>query len=111
MNLRMLAKIHPTAANILANRGLIASDAEMEKNIGRHVRFTGPWNAKRKRELGLKAYYFSFTVVGVQRNYKGDLCYRVLCDGYADTFGCCASADEIRFVARVFKRKGHEFLF
>lgn len=48
--------------------------------------------------MGTIARDHSFKIVGVQRDWQGRHCYRVLCNGYNDTFGRVAHPDEIKFV-------------
>lgn len=61
-----------------------ASNSEMEKNIGRKVRFLE--GGERKTDGTIHRELFE--VVGVQRDYRGELCYRVKCLAYEDRFGC-----------------------
>ena len=61
--------------------------AEMTANIGRRCMYLAPsCLIEHKR----------FTVQTVQRNWRGEFCYRVIFDG--DTFGRVALPSEIRFL-------------
>jgi hypothetical protein len=75
----------------LQNRGDLfdVPPTAMDENIGRRVRFTNP---------KYPAYYADFTIQAVQRNWRGDLVYRVVSDEDEHGFGCCAATDEIHFI-------------
>ena len=81
--------------DIVSLVGLSAYDIEMEKNIGRQIRFQYDSNQSR---FGTIHRDYTFTIVGVQKDYKGDLCYRVTCDGFEDRFGSVASIGEFDFI-------------
>lgn len=89
----IISKSHPDAITILAFRGLVCEDAEMEKNIGRQIKYIN-WTPS----MGTLARDNTFTIIGVQKNYKGEKCYRVMCDGYNDTFGRVAKPDSFEFI-------------
>lgn len=85
--------VHPDVLRAIALRGLSASDARMEALVGFRVRFVklaGRGTVHRDHE---------FRIVGVQKDYAGRLCYRVVCDAIGDTFGYCAAPDELAFVS------------
>ena len=92
----MLKKLHPDAATVLTERDLLAQNPEMEKNVGCVIRFK--WNEKDAKALGTAKRDFTYTIIGVQKIWDGRVAYRVLCNGYKDTFGCPALPDEIDFV-------------
>lgn len=80
---------------IVSSVGLVAHDIEMEKNIGRQIRFNyDPADSR----FGTIHRDYTFTIVGVQKNYRGELCYRVSCDGFEDRFGSVASIGEFGFI-------------
>lgn len=91
----MLSKIDAAAAMVIVNAGLLVTRVpeEMAKNVGRVVRYTN-W----KPNMGTVTRDFTFTIIGVQKDFKGDLVYRVICDGFNDTIGRCAAVDGIEFV-------------
>ena len=89
----IIAKSHPDAIAGLLERGLMAEDAEMEKDIGRVVKFIN-WNPS----MGTVARDYTFTIIGVQKIHDGRLAYRVQCNGFDDTFGRPALRDEIKFI-------------
>lgn len=88
----MLNQLHPDAALLLISRGLITKDADMERNLGRMVRFIN-WTPS----LGTQARDNVFSIIGVQKIYNGTLAYRVVCDAEGDTFGRPARPDQIEF--------------
>jgi hypothetical protein len=90
---QMILRSHPDAQRALVGMGLTLADAELEKNIGRRVRFIN-WEPK----MGTLTRDFSFTIIGVQRTIYGEKAYRVTCDGYADSFGRPARPSEIEFL-------------
>lgn len=67
------------------------SDPEMEKNIGRKVRFL---NGGQMRTDGA-VHRELFEIIGVQRDYRGELCYRVKCLAYEDRFGCVMPVNRV----------------
>ncbi len=94
----MLKNIHPDAAFILVGRGLLAEDAEMEKNIGRFVKFIHPEDEGAKARMGSLKWTKPFKIIGIQKIWDGSKAYRVQCTAYDDSFGCPAKPDEIRFL-------------
>lgn len=90
----MINKLHPDVRTVLVGRGLLAFDKKMAKNIGRRVIYKN-W----KPSMGTLARDHTFTIVGIQKDYAGNLCYRVTCNGFKDTFGRCANPKEIEFVS------------
>lgn len=80
--------------------GLEAYDPEMAKNIGRKIRFNYDHNSNR---FGFIHRDGEFEIVGIQKNYKGDLRYYVKCimfEGkpWEDNFGQPANPNEIYFI-------------
>ena len=66
------------------------SNPEMEKNIGREIMF-------KKADCTQKK--LAHTIVGIQRNYKMEIVYRVHETSRLKTdFGRCADPDEIVFI-------------
>lgn len=94
----MHERLHPDAVTLLEDRNLMASCDEMEKNVGRAVRFKGPWTKARLTRMGTSARDHTFEIIGVQKIWDGRLAYRVLAREYEDTFGRPATADEIDFL-------------
>ena len=94
----MLQNLHPDAALVLINRGLLAQDAEMERNVGRRIRFcfAGGWTPDK----GTAVRDCTFRVGGVQRIFDGTIAYRVFeeREGSPDTFGRPARPEEIEFL-------------
>ena len=92
----MLDKLHPDASLILIGRGLLVRDPEMEKNIGKTVRFVFPrgW----RPEDGTLRRDSLARIVGVQRDYRGCKVYRVVFLAVDDTFGTTASPEAVEFV-------------
>lgn len=68
--------------------GNIDAPAEMRANIGRLAKYI--WEPS----MGTFAKTAIFKIGSIQRNYKGDLCYRVYATTYDDTFGRVMSPDE-----------------
>lgn len=73
---------------------LAVSDADMEKNIGRKVRYL---NGGHEPSDGT-THAMLFEVIGVQHNYREELCYRVKCLDYDDRFGRVMSLDRVVWV-------------
>lgn len=94
----LLPTLHPDAALLLRNRGLLARNAAMENNVGRRVRFVlkDGW----KPSLGTAVRDCTFVIGGVQRVYDGSVAYRVFEErqGAPDNFGRPARPDEIQFL-------------
>lgn len=93
----MLNKIHPDIREILVARSLLAFNKKMAKNIGRRVAFIGS-SEEIRRKQGSSGFEHTFTVIGIQKDYRGSLAYRVTCNGFLDSFGKCALPDEITFL-------------
>lgn len=70
---------------------LLINNKDMEKNIGRTVRFKNP-NTPGYGEI----YKENHKITSIQKNYKGDLCYRV--SAFENDFGRIAEIDEIEFI-------------
>ena len=92
----MLNKLHPEIGMALINGGFLAQSAEMEKNIGRIVRFAPgrPWRAGD----GTATRDFTYTIIGVQRIYNGTIAYRATCNDGADNVGRPFLPTEIEFI-------------
>ncbi len=89
-----LESLHPEALVMLFGRGLLASDAKLEANIGRAVRFARKWTPKE----GTQVRDNDFRIIGVQKDWKGVVCYRIVCDAEGDTFGRVAYPKDWKFV-------------
>ena len=59
---------------------------EMDLNIGKRCTYKEPTCVIEEE---------TFTIVGVQKNYRGDKCYRVVADSDEHEFGQCAQADKV----------------
>lgn len=88
----MLGQLHGDAALVLVNGGLLVRDPDLEAHVGRDVRFHS-W----KPSMGTVTRDFTFRIVGVQRDWKGRHCWRVLCNDGHDTFGRVAHPSEVEF--------------
>lgn len=89
----ILNNCHIDAIKALSGSGLFVEDSEMEKNIGCIIKYIN-WEPS----MGTIARDYNFTVIGVQKNWRGEIVYRVLCNDGHDTFGRCAHIDEIEFI-------------
>lgn len=92
--------LHPDAAAILHGGGLDARDADMERNIGRIIRFKPE---KPGENIGYIKRTEPHKIIGIQRDYRGELCYRVQPHpvenfGHAGKFGSPARPEDIIFV-------------
>ncbi len=87
----MLDKLHDDAVTILIARDLLTSHPEMEKNIGKEARFIPRW--KKSHGTNLRDYPVR-RIIGVQLDWKGNPCYRVLNEALGDTFGMVADPSE-----------------
>jgi len=96
-------KLYPEVKRVFGGKGGMfdVSDEEMEKNIGRYIIF--------KREPGDSyglIHNFVHKIVAIQKNYKGDLCYRVVCvegpyaGSPAANFGSVADPDKIEILPK-----------
>jgi hypothetical protein len=94
----MLETLHPDAVTALVGGGLLAvHNPAMEANIGKRVRFTGHWTPSE----GTLVRDHDFRIVGIQLDYAGRCCYRVVCLGYADSFGRVADPAEWTIIPEV----------
>lgn len=89
----MKSLIPHEAMGVVGQAGLTAQDAEMERNIGREIAFTN-W----KPRMGTARRDYTFTIVGIQKDFEGKLAYRVVCNGYNDTFGSVAQVNAFKFI-------------
>jgi len=73
----------------------------LEQNVGRKVKFKIPKDPKEKKEL-YRQYGTSveddYEIVGVQKDHKGDLVYRIRNTTVNDTFGRAVSSQYLKFV-------------
>lgn len=76
---------------------------DMDKNIGRKVWFS---NGGCEKGDGL-VHALDFEIVGTQKNYKGDLCYRVKCRDYEDRFGCVLPLDRVQWTPHTDDRRAN----
>lgn len=88
----MLEKLHPDASIALISGGLLVRNEELEKSIGRDVRFLN-W----KPSMGTQTRDFTFRIVGVQRDCQMRPCWRVLCNDGNDRFGRAAHPDAVEY--------------
>lgn len=86
------------ALSILNSNGFKASNEEMEKNIGRIIRMKPE---KWTESYGLMVKESTYTVIGIQKDYKGDLCYRAICNAFNDTFGRPFNPEDIEFLTPI----------
>lgn len=94
-SIKMLSALHPDAARGLVEGGFIAGSVpDLEKNIGRTVRFIN-WT----ESMGTLKRDHMYTIIGVQKVYDGRVAYRVTCNGFDDTFGCPARPEEVEFTS------------
>jgi hypothetical protein len=85
-----IPKIHHELEVFRGPGGLFdVEPCEMDLNIGRRGVFLLP---------ACLVEQSAFTVVAVQKNYRGDKVYRVVPDTDVHKFGRCAAAEEIRFI-------------
>ena len=85
--------LHPQADELLNARGLHASDPDMKRNIGRVFKWKNypqPWMGTMHK--------LKHKIVGVQKDYAGNLVYRAVPVKYPDSFGCCVRPSEIEFL-------------
>lgn len=62
---------------------------EMDLNVGRRGRFVAPTCEDEEQE---------FEIVGIQKNYRGEVCYRVITDGDVSRFGRVAHPSTIKLI-------------
>lgn len=92
--------LHPDLEVFQSPGGLFdVPPCELDLNVGRSVRFKGPW----KPSDGTIRRDCVFLIRGVQKNYRGELCYRVHAQDYPtidreEQFGCVAHPNEVEFV-------------
>ena len=89
----MYDKLHPDCVKALILGGLAAHDEELEKHVGKDVRFKD-W----KPSMGTATRDWSFKIIGVQKIFDGRIAYRVLCNDGQDNFGRPALPDQVCFV-------------
>jgi hypothetical protein len=85
-----ISDLHPDAVSVLALQGLLTTDRELSRHVGRLVRFTAPWEPRHGTQVRDEV----FRVVGVQLDSRGRRCWRVVCDAEGDTFGRPAHPSE-----------------
>lgn len=76
--------------------------AALEDMIGREFVYDIPEEPAARdkfiRANGTLILKNKFKIIGIQRDYKGDLAYRAVCLGFDDTFGRCVSPKEIQIL-------------
>jgi len=65
---------------------------EMEKNIGKRVIFKNP-TCEYQRECDGQIF-----ITGIQKDYKGEIVYRVCAEHEKYQFGCPAALDEVEVI-------------
>jgi hypothetical protein len=95
--------VHPDATKVLEY--FHTTNSEMKKNIDRTFKFKPGLTGK-----GLIAEVATYEIVGLQKNYRGEDCYRamylpVIIEGekFIDNWGCCAHPDDIQFALTLIK--------
>lgn len=96
----MLDNLHKDAASILVGRGLITEDAALEKDIGRLVRYR-----RGLKDTRAPAQKNTFKIIGVQLDYFGQKCYRVVDTTYDDTFGRVMQVKDAVFIGHPRKKE------
>lgn len=70
-----------------------AAKASLNDMVGKEVRYVIPTNKQSKAQLvrahGTVILDNTFTIVGIQRDFNGDVVFRAKCNGFNDTFGRC----------------------
>lgn len=86
-----LIGVHPDLRGMFNSKGGLfdVDSPDMEANIGRPAVFTEPKCDYERRQ--------DFRVTAIQKNYRGELCYRVVSDSEVHKFGTCVSPDRITF--------------
>lgn len=84
-----ITKLHPDLDVFRVKGGLFdVEPGPLDANIGRRCRFVKPCCVAEKDV---------FTVATVQKNWRGELCYRVVGDSDIHKFGRVASPEQVRF--------------
>lgn len=77
-----------------------ASKAVFADRVGRQVRYKVPASGLEREDFihrhGTICVDTIFTIVGVQKNWRGDICFHATCG--VDDFGRCISPDLVEFV-------------
>lgn len=101
------ANKHKKAKGVPGIVGLSASDENLEKNIGRYVKFKKPVDDSEARSLGLLATKGAiYEIIGVQKHWgyvngeylPNKIGYRLAAVGIGDNFGRVGDVDMIEFV-------------
>lgn len=76
---------HEIAHFALFNTG----ETALSEDIGLRCRFINP---------RCPAEQDDFTITAIQKNYRGDLCYRVVGDTDSHSFGCVAHPSDVEII-------------
>ena len=83
-------KLHPTLNAFAFEGGLFdVEPCELDLNVGKFGRVVDP----NKQGFGT-IHRERFEIVGVQKNYRGELCYRVVFESDNNRFGCVLSPED-----------------
>ncbi len=88
-----MRNLHPDLENFATEGGLFdVEPCELDLNIGRYGRVANP------NKLGYgRIHHERFQIVGLQKNYKGDVVYRVVFESDTNRFGSPIPPDEVVF--------------
>ena len=85
-----MRKIKPEVLEMLQRCGLVTTDDAMEAHIGKRIVYAN-WEPM----MGTVTRDHTFTIIGVQLTHTGEKAYRVVCNGFDDTFGRVARPADI----------------
>jgi hypothetical protein len=101
----MYDKLHPDASLALIGGGFMLRDEDMERDIGRTVRYKPPVDVASH---GTVARDYTFRIVGVQKVFNGTKAYRGLCNDGHDTFGRPLRPEDIEFLTPRIEPEGDQ---
>ncbi|XZE35808.1 hypothetical protein SH501x_001351 [Pirellulaceae bacterium SH501] len=88
-----LRNLNPDLENFAIEGGLFdVEPCELDLNVGRCGKVADP----NKPGFG-RIHHERFQIVGLQKDYRGDVVYRVVCESDKNRFGSPLSPDEVLF--------------
>jgi len=88
-------QIHSDLTPFAGKGGLFdVEPCELDLHVGRFGRATQKFLTENAHSIGTK-HRERFEVVAIQKDYRGEVCYRVVFESDADRFGCVMKPGDV----------------
>jgi len=94
----MINNLHPDLSVFNKPGGMFDTGiVELHQHVLRLVQYKDQ-SETSQRKHGTIIVGETFRIVGVQKDWKGSLCFRVVATSWNDTFGRCVNPFELKFI-------------